>query len=278
MFYLYTLLVFILGLIVGSFLNVVILRGGIGRGKRSRSMCLSCAHQLSARDLLPVASFIALKGRCRYCKAKISWQYLIVEVLTGGLFVLSFLNVYDIQPVGLAIFEGITIVAASAILVVIFFYDLRHKIINNLPVMLLSGVLIFRILIIDIGYFDSTTLLFDLLAGPLAALPFFFIWLISGGRWMGLGDAKLMLPLGWLVGYAFWLPTVVLGFWLGAAFVLIVYVIKIVGQGANWNYSRKLIKFGFKTELPFGPFLIASALISLFFNFDVLSAVSGFLM
>ena len=91
MFYIF---IFILGLIIGSFLNVVILRLKNGKSiVKSRSHCPNCNHVLEARDLWPLISFVLSHGKCRYCKDKISWQYPIIELSTGLLFVLATYNI-----------------------------------------------------------------------------------------------------------------------------------------------------------------------------------------
>ena len=133
-----SVIVFIFGLIVGSFLNCVVYRleqdssflGG-------RSFCPLCKHKLSWRDLIPVFSFLILKGKCRYCQQKISWQYPLVELVTGFLFFLVFhYTRYDIPY----IVYGLII---TAFLIIIFVYDLKHYLIPDkviYPAILVSGI------------------------------------------------------------------------------------------------------------------------------------------
>jgi len=241
-------------------------------------MCLSCAKTLGSRDLIPVASFFLLGGRCRHCKSKISWQYPLVEIATGILFVFSFFHAYKILPTYLAVFDGVSLFIICSVFVIIFVYDLRHKIINNLPVIILCFVAIIRILVTHLGDFGSLKFFLDLISGPAAALPFFLIWLLSRGKWMGLGDAKLMLGIGPFVGWALWPPSMILGFWIGVTVIIVLVLLQIISKTIHVNYWRKLPNLGLKTEVPFGPFLILAALISFFFNFNVLSAVLGFFL
>ena len=125
------LFLFILGLIIGSFLNVVIYRWntGVSNWQRlnGRSKCLKCNKKLKWFELVPVVSFIIQRGRCRNCHSKISWQYLIVELATGVVFVLVWQ--LDLSPLLTLIYLII-----SALLIVIFVYDLRHQIIPDLLV------------------------------------------------------------------------------------------------------------------------------------------------
>ncbi|WP_416237334.1 prepilin peptidase [Thermoanaerobacter sp. RKWS2] len=113
---------FVLGLVIGSFLNVVIYR--IPEGKSimcpPNSFCPKCGHKLSPLDLIPVLSWIFLRGRCRYCKAPISIQYPLVELLTGTLYVLVFL-VYGIS------IKTITGLILVSILIAVSFIDIKYK-------------------------------------------------------------------------------------------------------------------------------------------------------
>ncbi|MBU2263542.1 prepilin peptidase, partial [Patescibacteria group bacterium] len=118
--------VFILGTIVGSFLNVVILRYNTGQSViKGGSKCFSCGKNLKWHELIPVVSFIIQKGRCRNCKSRISIQYPIVELLTGLIFLLTF----HVTGYSLLITNYYFII--FSLLIVIAVYDLRHQIIPN---------------------------------------------------------------------------------------------------------------------------------------------------
>ena len=233
------LLFFVFGSIIGSFLNVVILRYGTGRGVvRGRSACPHCRHELGIAQLVPILSFLFLGGRCRKCRSKISWQYPSVEFLTGLLFLGVFLKS-----------GGILDLIVLSLLVVIFVYDLKHKMIPDAPVYTF-------ILIALIELLFSHPALLDLAAGPILFLPFFLLWFFSGGRWMGFGDAKLAIGMGWFLGFAGGLSAVVLGFWMGAGIGIMLLLIK----GGK--------KLTIKSEIPFAPFLIAGLWLVYFFNLD----------
>lgn len=268
---------FLFGLAIGSFLNVVILRARFGKSLGGRSKCFSCNHRLGIWDLIPVFSFMILGGRCRYCKSRISIQYILVEFLTGALFVLSFLHSYSVSPLYFAVWDFVSLAIISSALIVVFVYDLKHKIIPDGAVIIVGIMALFRIFVLYIGGVGGENLIFEFIAGHIAALPFFLLWFLSRGKWMGFGDVKLMLPLGWLVGWQLFLPSIALAFWLGALFVIIIKIYQKVFAPIFPALIKKLPDLHLKSEVPFAPFLIISALISLFFGSVVTGAMSIFL-
>ena len=139
-----TIIFFALGLIIGSFLNVVIARYNTQKNFGGRSACMSCENKLCWYELIPLFSFFALRGRCRSCKTKISTQYPLVELGTGLLFALLFLkfqNVFFFSTIDFAISYALYATMFS-LLVVIAVYDLKHKIIPD-TLSLVFGVLAF---------------------------------------------------------------------------------------------------------------------------------------
>lgn len=251
---------FILGTIVGSFLNVVIFRYNTGKTVGGRSMCLSCSKNLKWSHLVPVFSYLFLLGKCAYCRAKISVQYPIVEVLTGFAFLLILNQVYFF-PIALVYF------AVFSILIVIAVYDYRHKIIPDGLVFAFIGISFLR-LVLDYmmgrGYFMQ-----DFVSGFLIALFFATLWWVSEGRWMGFGDAKLALGIGWLLPFCQNLSAIMLSFFLGSIIGLCLMLMAKLLSG------KRGIKFTFDREIPFAPFLIASAFITFVFGFDVLGLIMG---
>lgn len=252
---------FIFGTIVGSFLNVVILRYNSGRSIVSgRSSCPVCRHELAWFELVPLFSFIALGGKCAKCHSKISWQYPAVELLTGLIFAAVYLHKYrsltSIFLIPNSLFLILDLIILS-LLIIILVYDLKHKII---PDGLVYTFIILSLLKLLLSIFlipNSNFLILDLLAGPIMFLPFFLLWFFSGGRWMGLGDAKLAAGIGWFLGFVNAISAIVIGFWTGAALGIILLLI--------WR-SKKLTM---KSEIPFAPFLILGLLLVYFFGFDV---------
>jgi len=255
MTFIITIVFFILGLIIGSFLNVVIFRFNTGRSFNGRSGCMTCQNKLCWYELIPLISFFALKGRCKKCKTKISIQYPIVEVLSGlifaGLF-LKFQNVFFINTIIFSISYAYYATMFS-ILLVISVYDFKHKIIPDV-FSLIFGIITFIGLFFfaDYGFYLHIPSILEFLSGILLALPFALIWLISKGTWMGLGDAKLALGLGWLLGFARILSATVIAFWSGAIIGLILIV-----------FSKK---YGLKSEISFAPFLVLGVIIAFLFE------------
>lgn len=253
-----TIIFFILGLVIGSFLNVVIFRLNTHRSFGGRSGCMSCGKKLPWYELIPLFSYLALGGRCSGCKTKISKQYFWVELLTGLIFAGLFLKFQDLFLVNTLIFSGTMAYYATmfSILIVIAFYDLRHKIIPD------SLVLIFGILsFVGLFFFDNFGFsihipsLMQFLAGILVSLPFALFWLVSRGKWMGLGDAKLAIGLGWLLGLSRALSGIVLSFWTGA----IVGIFLIL-------FSKK---HSLKSEVPFAPFLVLGTILAFLFELHI---------
>ncbi len=243
---------FVFGSIIGSFLNVVILRYNTGRDViRGRSSCPVCRHELGFLELVPIISFIFLRARCRKCLSKISWQYPLVELFTGVIFAAVFLKMNNIPnslfliPYSLVIFS---------VLITIFVYDWKHKII---PDGLVYGFITLSFLNTLFLIPHSSFFILDLLAGPIMFLPFFLLWFFSSGRWMGLGDAKLATGIGWFLGFSGAVSAVILGFWIGAVVGVLMLLIK----------SPKRLTI--KSEIPFAPFLIIGLWLVYFFGFDI---------
>ncbi len=222
---------------------------GIG----GRSKCFSCGKTLAWYELVPVISFLLQAGRCVKCKAKISWQYPLVETLTGLIFVLL---TFTIMPQD---FGGALLLVAHLImgclLIAILVYDAHHKIIPDPFVyafIIIAGISLF--LGGETGI--HMPLIRDVLAGPILFAPFALIWLFSKGRAMGFGDAKLAWGIGWALGLAQGLSAIILAFWIGA----IVGVYKIIKD-------RKHV--GMKSEIPFAPFLIIGIYLALWIGADI---------
>jgi leader peptidase (prepilin peptidase)/N-methyltransferase len=243
MFFLNVIIFFILGTIIGSFLNVLVLRFGTGLSfARGRSKCFSCGKTLSWHELVPVVSYLLIGGKCTACESKISFQYPLVEFFTGLVFSLIF------WKVGLSIMI-IPYIVIFSLLIAIFIYDLGHKIIPDSFVWIFN-VLAFLILVNNIGFsgFSNPNNFLDILSGPILFSFFAFFWLISSGKWMGFGDAKLALGVGWFLGFSGGVFAILLAFWTGALWGLIAILF------SNLNICKK--KLTIKSEVPFAPFIL----------------------
>lgn len=250
------LIFFILGLTIGSFLNVVIFRLNTQKSFGGRSGCMSCQNKLAWYELIPVFSFLGLKGRCKNCKTKISIQYPIVEFITGLIFTLLFLKFQDIFFLNTAFFiVAYTYYATMfSLLLVIAVYDFRHKIIPDI-LSLILGILAFLGLFFFIApgnFYPHFPKVLEFLSGPIIAAPFALFWLVSSGRWMGLGDAKLAVSLGWLFGFSCALFGVMLAFWIGAVAGIMLVI-----------FSKK---HKMKSEIPFAPYLVLGAVLAFLFE------------
>ncbi|MDD5638936.1 MAG: prepilin peptidase, partial [Candidatus Pacebacteria bacterium] len=192
-------LIFILGLFIGSFLNSIIYRLENNLPfPLTYSFCPYCHHRLHSLDLIPVLSFLMLKGKCRYCGKKISFQYPIVEMLTGFIFFFIFKFVSMNQ---LSVFDLIYYLTVSSFLIIIFVYDFKNFIIPDkylFPLILT----VFAYLLFQYFKFNNLNILLNSLIGALISLIFFLIiYLISSGKYLGFGDVKFSFFMGLFLGY-----------------------------------------------------------------------------
>ncbi len=264
------IIVFLLGTIIGSFLNVVIYRFNTSRSVVvGRSICMTCSHKLNWYEMIPVLSFIFQKGKCRSCSTTISHQYPLVEFITGIVFAVIAFHFLPILYISVNTFVFLLsfYVFIFSILIVIAVYDLRHKIIPDRLVYTFAFFALVSTFINTTGIGDLFVVpnIWSLSTGIVLALPFALIWLLSRGRLMGLGDAKLILGIGWLFGYSQGIAVLVLSFWIGAVFSLIVLL-----------FTK--MKISMKTEIPFAPFLILAMIIVLYTGINIfkLSALISF--
>ena len=225
---------FIFGSILGSFANVVILRHGTSH-IGGRSFCPNCKRILTWYELVPIFSWIALRGKCRTCHSAISSQYPLVELVMAAAAV-----IIGMAPVDLPL--RILGVAIAFFLVCITVYDFKHTIIPDRWAYSIAALgFIYGVLAFGFG-------LTHVVAGPLIAFPLALLWVVSQGRWMGLGDAKLMLGAGWLLGILGGYIALMIAFISGAIVGLILIGITRFRKGAH--------AYTMKSEVPFGPFLI----------------------
>lgn len=252
------------GTLIGSFLNVLIWRLPREEKPNGRSRCVSCGHTLSAKDLVPVASFLFYRGRCAYCRQKISFRYPLIEITTGMLFYFTWIM--------LAPFEGGEWVYLArslfvvCVLVVVFVIDLEHYLIlDKIVFPATAAVLLFNL---ELDIFSATPLLEGLffkglLGAMLGFLPFYILWKASKGKWIGLGDAKFGIFIGAVLGF----PLVYVGYFL--AFLMGAVV------------SVPLLIFGKKqltSKLPLGTFLAVGTLVAMFWGSSILDWYWGLIM
>jgi len=272
-----TCFIFILGAIIGSFLNVVILRYNTGMGITGRSACFSCRAMIRWFENIPIISFVLLRGRCGACKTSLSIQYPIVEFVTATTFSaiwLFLINnhqplITDWYQIGFSVLiSAVFYFLVFSILIVIAVYDLRHTIIPNMLVYTFSTIALAGLVVR--GAWNGIDILFwlDLMAGPMLFVPFWAIWYFSRGRWIGLGDGKMALGIGWLLGLVQGVSAIVFGFWAGAIYAVGVMSIQIIREYIFHN-ARTSKQLSLKSAVPFGPFLVIGTLLALLFRSDV---------
>ena len=237
------LIIFLFGLTIGSFLNCIIYRLKVGKTfLRGHSFCPYCKHKLVWYDLIPVFSFLMLKGKCRYCQKPISIQYPLVELTTAILFILLF-NSQNLLNTGY-------LLLITSFLIIIFVYDLKHYIIPDkviFPAILTSFLFLFT---------TNSLLVNAILSAFGASLFFLLIYLISQGQWMGFGDVKLSFLIGLHLGFPNILVALFSAFFTGAIIGLI-----LIAQ------SKKTLK----SKVPFGPFLVFGTFLATLYGESIIN-------
>ncbi len=261
---------FFLGAIVGSFLHVVSIRFHTGKSLRGRSQCFSCGAQLRWYELIPLFSYLIQKGRCRRCGSRIPREVFLAEVLTAVVFLgitarFLFSRTYTL-PLSPYLISTFYLYIVFSLLIIIFFYDLRHKIIPNeltytLTLLTFVGMFFFSFqggtLLTYTGFHYPP--LADIVGALLIPGVFVAVWYLSRGRLMGLGDPKLMLPLVLLLGWEHGLSSIILSFWIGSVTVFTLFLTSLLRK----HFRHSLLPFSkrgiLQTEIPFAPFLIIAA-------------------
>lgn len=234
----------VLGLIVGSFLSMLIPRlheekPGIVNG---RSECPHCGHRLGVLDLVPLLSYLFLRGRCHYCKKAISAWYPLTELSTALLFGSLFLREGDWG-------HFLWLAPLFAVLVFIFFYDLRYKEIHD--AVMAPGIVWALLASYTIGDLKMS------LIGAAIGITFFGLqYLISKGRWIGSGDLRIGAFMGILLGWPGTLVGLFLSYILGSVIGVALLALKKAGPG---------------TAVPLGPFLVLGTLLSFFWGDPLLA-------
>jgi len=252
------ILVVILGLAVGSFLNVIILRfDELKTIWLSRSKCPKCKKELAWRDLIPFFSYILLWGKCRYCKKPISYQYPIIEALTAVLFACIY---YHYGLSWLALILAVII----AILIIIAVYDIIHM---EIPDVLTYLGILFSLGFIFLTLAEKSMLSLENLTlygyAILVGAGFLgFLVIISKEKWMGKGDILLGALMGILLG----MPNILVGLFFAFVLGSIIGLILIASK-----------KKTLKDAVPFGPFLVAGTLIALFWGGELIKLYLGYL-
>lgn len=269
---------FILGLVIGSFVNAVVWRiqqqlkvkseklkvvgASKVKGQRSkvedelsiikgRSMCPECRHALGPMDLVPVLSWMMLDGKCRYCHKPISMQYPLVEILTGLLFALSAFPVLRTSYSVLQIVDLVFWLYFLTVLIILALYDLRWYILPDVVLLPAIGVALVRLPVLLMLGKPLAGVVGFLLAGLAVGAFFYALAAVSKGRWMGGGDIKLVFLMGLVLGWSKLAVALLLAFNSGAIVGVLLIALKIKHR---------------RDHIPFGPFLVSGTIIAMLYG------------
>ncbi len=253
--------IFFFGLIIGSFLNCLVWRLYKGEKMSGRSYCPKCEEMIAWYDNIPVLSFILLGGRCRRCKKKISWQYPLVELATGALFVAAFFINGKLFYAGQGISDFGFILNSKflimnlkdwflvSVMIVIFVVDLRWYLI--LDIVTLPAAAIIFIINLFLGFSWSNMIISGIMGGSFFLIQF----MVSRGKWIGGGDIRLGLLMGVALGWPDVLTALFLAYFIGS----VIGVALIVGGKKEWS-----------SKVPLGTFLTAATVITMFWGERIL--------
>jgi leader peptidase (prepilin peptidase)/N-methyltransferase len=214
-----SILAFIYGASIGSFVQVVASRLHVAPILKGRSKCLSCGEALRASDLVPIFSYLFLGGKCRYCKSSYGISALVIESLFGITFVLLYQLVIVGQPTLLAAILWLTYYTLLFIVLgVMALYDRAH---SYIPSQFLSAFLALTALIFIRRFFEEPTLA-TFLSPLFVASPFLLIWLITKGKGLGFGDVILFFGVGAFFGSLQGFAVLMISVWMGALYGLYV--------------------------------------------------------
>ena len=265
--------VFVFGIVLGSFVNALEYRINEKMTMSGRSICPECKHQLVWRDLVPILSWLFLRGKCRYCGKKISVQYPVVELLSGFslatlVYVFSryaipaeagipdyILNANQLHLLGfLAWF--VLVSSLSTVLVLVALHDFKTGYVLSYYTYFGMAATLVLVSFTTSGFLGWPQLLTHIYCALGAAAPFAILWAVSRGKWMGAGDIEIAVLLGLVLGW----PATIVGLYF--AFI----VGSIVGLLLVANKKSKL-----KSEISFGPFLVMGIYFALLFSQQIVN-------
>ncbi|MFH1959034.1 MAG: prepilin peptidase [Patescibacteria group bacterium] len=252
-FILVGIFLFILGAVIGSFLNVLIYRTVQGESwVTGRSHCDHCQKKIAWYDNIPLLSFIFLKRKSRCCKKTISASYPVVEFMTGSLFVWWYwigAVFFKLTIAPFSVLQPLFWLIVGVILIVIFFADLLYFVVPDLAVgIMFFMAVIYRLYLTGAGIMQPNDLWMTILGMICAVMFFMGLRWLTKGKGMGLGDVKLSAPMALLLGWPKVFVGIFLSFILGG----------LVASGLLISGKRKLGQV-----IPFGPFIIIGTILSL---------------
>lgn len=267
------LVLILLGLCLGSFVNALVWRIYKVSGAKSkaakqkysiisgRSMCVHCKHELATTDLVPVLSWLVLRGKCRYCCTAISWQYPVVELATSALFVASYVF-WPIPVVGYQVVSLCLWLATLVVMMAMSVYDIRWKELpDGLNILLGAIIHVELLLALLFSGLGLRSLGASLLAGFVCFGFFWVLFQVSKGNWIGGGDVKLGFALGVIAGDPFQV-------------FLLIFIASLLGTVISLPV---IFRYGVRKapQIPFGPYLLGAAVIVHIFGADLVSWYKG---
>jgi leader peptidase (prepilin peptidase) / N-methyltransferase len=252
------LLSFVLGVSVGSFVQVIVTRLNVAPIIKGRSKCLSCGEALRVSDLVPLLSHVFLKGRCKYCRSPFGTESLVIEMLFGLVFVFLYATILSrtenyMEAIVYLLFYTLLFISLG----IMALYDRKH---TYVPMEFLALFLSLCFGMYVFGVIGEGSL--ERILSPLIVpLPFLLIWLVSKGKALGFGDVLLFIGVG-----AFF------SLYQGVAVFLIA-----VWTGALYGLYKKYIEKDTNKAIPFVPFIVIAFLVVLFTGIDVFSIAFPFI-
>lgn len=251
----------ITGLCAGSFINALVWRiheqakktkkSGNLSILKGRSMCPNCRHELAAKDLIPVISWLWLRGKCRYCGKPISAQYPVVELLTAGLFIFSYVFwpfMFDAKGTILFIFWLVFLIGLIALAI----YDIKWQLLPNRIIFPLIYIAILQSMVLIIFTPSFHQFLSILLSTVIGGGLFYLLFQLSNGKWIGGGDVKLGALLGLILANA-------------SLIIMTIFAASLIGTAISVPLMI-IGRFNRKTRIAFGPLLIVGAIIAQLFG------------
>lgn len=254
------LAVFILGLVLGSFINAWVWRTSKDMSvAKGRSICPHCKHQLAWYDLVPVVSYVALRGKCHYCHKPIGIQYPAVELGTGVLFVLIYLMTSPDSTYGFI--QLAILLLVSVLLVAAFMYDAKYM---ELPEKYMLPAVALGVVSLGLRAYQSgwNSLMGQLVGLAVVVLAYTALWYFSKGRWLGAGDIRLVAIMA-----LFLVPAQLIVGLFAAYLIGALYGVYILRKAKNKRGVR----------VSFGPFLIIGFYIGLFWGIQIANWYLSFL-
>lgn len=257
------------GLALGSFVNALVwrlrmqdeLKQSKSKKKQDfsilhgRSMCVHCKHTLAWFDLVPIFSWVQLKGQCRYCHKKISWQYPLVELLVGALAVASYIFWPFELNTPLAWATLIVWIIALVPMVALVVYDLKWMQMPTNLIYALDVIAVVFVGLLALSGGGSSIVVASVIGSVILGGLFWVIYQISDGKWIGGGDVRYGFAMGALLGWQKGLFGLALSSYLGTAVIIVLLIMR--------KYRKKM-------RIPFGPFLISATYLSMLFGQQVI--------